>query len=94
MLIDGMPVNDASDPDAQFNFGVDTLGDIERIEVIRGPMAALYGSGAIGGVINLIMRKGTQEGMHVTGDLAGGYPAQIRGIVNASGIDGPVDYLR
>jgi vitamin B12 transporter len=92
VLIDGMPVNDASDPDAQFNFGVDTLGDIERIEVIRGPMAALYGSGAIGGVINLIMRKGTQEGVHVTGDLAGGYPAQIRGIVNASGIEGPVDY--
>src|SRR6185437_5511475 len=74
VLIDGMPINDSSDPNAQFNFGVDTLGDVERIEIIRGPMAALYGSGAVGGVINLIMRKGTQQGVHVTGDLAGGYP--------------------
>ena len=40
VLLDGMPINDASDPDGAFNFGVDTLGDIERIEVVRGPMAA------------------------------------------------------
>jgi vitamin B12 transporter len=92
VLIDGMPINDPSDPGAQFNFGVDTLGDVERIEIIRGPMAALYGSGAVGGVINLIMRKGHEPGMHVTGDLAGGYPAQIRGILNGSGIAGPLDY--
>jgi vitamin B12 transporter len=92
VLIDGMPINDPSDPGAQFNFGVDTLGDVERIEIVRGPMAALYGSGAIGGVINLIMRTGHEPGVHITGDLAGGYPAQVRGIVNGSGIEGPVDY--
>ena len=76
---DGMPINDAADPHGAFNFGVDTLADVERIEVIRGPMAALYGSGAIGGVINLITRTGTQPGVHCHGDLAGGYPAQVRG---------------
>ena len=92
VLRDGMPLNDASDSSGAFNFGVDTLADVERIEVIRGPMAALYGSGAIGGVINLISRQGTQQGLHITGDLAGGYPRQIQGYVNASGIDGPFDY--
>ena len=92
VLLDGMPINDASGAGAAFNFGVDTLGDIERIEVVRGPMAALYGSNAIGGVINLISRKGTQPGFHLNGDLAGGYPAQIKGSINASGITGPVDY--
>ena len=56
VLRDGMPINDPSDPGGAFNFGVDTLADVERIEIIRGPMAALYGSGAIGGVINLITR--------------------------------------
>ena len=92
VLLDGMPINDASQSGAAFNFGVDTLGDIERIEVVRGPMAAVYGASAIGGVINLITRRGTQPGVHFTGDLAGGYPAQIRGTVNASGVSGPFDY--
>jgi vitamin B12 transporter len=92
VLRDGMPLNDASDSSGAFNFGVDTLADVERIEVIRGPMAALYGSGAIGGVINLISRQGHEPGPHVTGELAGGYPRQIEGNANASGIDGPLDY--
>ena len=64
VLRDGMPINDASDPTGAFNFGIDTLADVERIEIIRGPMAALYGSGAIGGVINLISRRGTEPGVH------------------------------
>ncbi len=63
VLRDGMPLNDASDSSGAFNFGVDTLADVERIEVIRGPMAALYGSGAIGGVINLISRQGHEPGL-------------------------------
>ncbi len=92
VLRDGMPLNDASDASGAFNFGVDTLADVERIEVIRGPMAALYGSGAIGGVINLISRRGHEPGFHVTGELAGGYPKQMEGNVNASGIEGPFDY--
>jgi vitamin B12 transporter len=92
VLRDGMPLNDASDSSGAFNFGVDTLADVERIEVIRGPMAALYGSGAIGGVINLISRQGHEPGIHVTGDLSGGYPKQVLGNVNASGIQGPLDY--
>ncbi len=92
VLRDGMPLNDASDSSGAFNFGVDTLADVERIEVIRGPMAALYGSGAIGGVINLISRQGHEPGFHLTGELAGGYPKQIEGNANASGIQGPFDY--
>ncbi|HVC63798.1 MAG TPA: TonB-dependent receptor [Acetobacteraceae bacterium] len=92
VLRDGMPINDAADSSGAFNFGVDTLADVERIEIIRGPMAALYGSGAIGGVINLITRRGTRPGMHWEGDLSGGYPAQIRGSAVASGVEGPVDY--
>ena len=43
VLRDGMPVNDPSDPGGAFNFGVDMLDDIERIEVVRGPMSACMG---------------------------------------------------
>jgi vitamin B12 transporter len=92
VLRDGMPINDAAESSGAFNFGVDTLADVGRIEIIRGPMAALYGSGAIGGVINLITRRGTEPGIHWEGDLSGGYPAQIRGSLMASGVDGPFDY--
>ena len=92
VLRDGMPITDAAETTGAFNFGVDTLADVERIEVIRGPMAALYGSGAIGGVINLISRRGTEPGVHWTGDLAGGYPALVRGSVSATGVEGPLDF--
>ncbi len=92
VLRDGMPINDAADPSGAFNFGIDTISDIERIEVVRGPMAALYGSGAIGGVINLISRRVTEPGPHLTVDLSGGYPAQVRGAVAATGLAGPIDY--
>lgn len=92
VLRDGMPINDAAGTGGAFNFGVDTLADVQRIEIIRGPMAALYGSGAIGGVINLITRRGTDPGAHWDFDLSGGYPAQVRGSAVASGIEGPLDY--
>ena len=61
VLRDGMPITDASDEDGAFRFGYDTVSDIGRIEIIRGPMASLYGSGAIGGVINLISRRGPNQ---------------------------------
>ncbi|WP_325601999.1 TonB-dependent receptor plug domain-containing protein [Rhodopila sp.] len=93
VLRDGMPINDAADVNGGYtNFSTETLADVERIEVIRGPMASLYGSGAVGGVINIISRRGTQPGMHWEGDIAGGYPAAIRGSVSATGVEGPIDY--
>ena len=92
VLRDGMPINDPSEATGAFNFGVDTLSDIERIEIIRGPMAALYGSGAIGGVINLISRRGAAGGPRWQFDLAAGLPQQIRGTVVASGVEGNFDY--
>ena len=92
VLRDGMPINDGAEATGAFNFGVDTLADVERIEIVRGPMAALYGSGAIGGVINLISRQGRKEGPHWTADVSGGYPAQVRGAFGAGGVTGPIDY--
>ena len=92
VLRDGMPINDGSNPGGAFNFGVDRLSDIERIEVVRGAMASVYGSGAMGGVINLISRRGTEPGLHVEADLAGGAPSQILGSAVLSGIQDRFDY--
>ncbi len=58
VLIDGVRVNDPASTGADFDFALFSLGNVERIEIIKGPQSGLYGSDAIGGVINIIMRKG------------------------------------
>ncbi|GHT70693.1 ligand-gated channel [Bacteroidia bacterium] len=51
--------------------------DAERVEVIRGPASLLYGSNAMGGVINIITRKATENGIHGRGRfLYGSYNTQ------------------
>ncbi len=56
VLIDGIEVNDPFDN--EFNFAGLMADDIERIEVIRGQQSALYGSDAIGGVVNIVTARG------------------------------------
>jgi vitamin B12 transporter len=58
VLFDGIRLNDPSSPTSAFDAGQDTLGDIARVEVVQGPMSAVFGSDAIGGVINMIPRRG------------------------------------
>lgn len=59
VLVNGQPVNDPSSPSDAFNFADMTTENIDRIEVVRGPQSALYGSQAMGGVINIITKKGS-----------------------------------
>jgi vitamin B12 transporter len=54
VLIDGIRLNDPTTPDNSFNFGNLLVGDISRIEILRGPQSVLWGSQAIGGVVNLL----------------------------------------
>jgi vitamin B12 transporter len=54
VLIDGVKVNDPSDPGSSYDFSNLATGDVARIEVLRGPQSTLYGSEAIGGVVNII----------------------------------------
>lgn len=62
VLIDGIKVNDPSNADKQFNFANISIVDIERVEVLKGSQSVLYGSDAIGGVINIITKKGENRG--------------------------------
>jgi vitamin B12 transporter len=56
VLIDGVEAGDPSQDDA-VNWGTLTSDDIERIEVIKGPQSALYGSDAVSGVVNITTRR-------------------------------------
>ncbi|MDG1437517.1 MAG: TonB-dependent receptor, partial [Emcibacteraceae bacterium] len=62
LLVDGIQLNDASAPGGAFNFATLDTYNIARIEVLRGPQSILYGSDAIGGVINIVTKTG-EEGL-------------------------------
>jgi len=63
-LIDGCRVNTSTDINARF--GLVAPADIERIEVLKGPISALYGSGSTGGVVNVITKNGALAGQPET----------------------------
>ncbi|OYX91885.1 MAG: hypothetical protein B7Y76_13585, partial [Sphingobacteriia bacterium 35-40-5] len=59
ILIDGIPVNDASEISGEYNISSIAIENIERIEILKGGNSTLYGSDAVAGVINVITRKGS-----------------------------------
>lgn len=63
MLINGKRVSSGGAlwRGSDFDFSSVPLNSIQRIEIVRGPMAALYGSDAIGGVVNIITKQPTQK---------------------------------
>ena len=60
-LIDGVKLNDPAAPGGGFNFGNLLVGNIDRIEVLRGSQSVLWGSQAIGGVVNIITLAPTND---------------------------------
>jgi outer membrane cobalamin receptor len=62
VLVDGLQVNDPTNTrGGSFDFANVDIASIERIEIIRGPESAVYGSDAMAGVINIITRRPTRQ---------------------------------
>jgi vitamin B12 transporter len=62
VLINGVAANDIGDQlGGAFNFSTLDLDAVERVDIYRGPLSAVYGSEAIGGVINIILRSPAEE---------------------------------
>ena len=88
-LIDGIKINDPSQPGGGFNFGNLLIGNIARIEVLRGAQSVLWGSQAIGGVVNMITRQPTDQ-VAINARAEGGWHETGQGFANVSGKVGPV----
>ena len=91
VLVDGIDVSDPSSLEDTFDFGQFLTQDIERIEVLRGPQSGLYGSDAIGGVINIITRSGSGPAQ-LTASVQGGSFDTFNQSAGISGSDGGFHY--
>ena len=60
------------------NLGIMGLANVERIEIIRGPSAVQYGSSALGGVINIITKRGTEDKPYFSVEAGGGSDGLVR----------------
>jgi vitamin B12 transporter len=87
VLLDGIPLNQ---PGGYSDLSNLTTADIERIEVVRGPQSALYGSDAIAGVVQIFTRKPDEETSrpHAELTLETGSYSQLR---SSGGIHGHRD---
>lgn len=88
-LIDGVKLNDPSSTGSGFNFGNLLTGNISRIEVVRGSQSVLWGSQAIGGVVNIITREPADDlAFNANAEYGWRNTGQVVG--NVSGKFGPV----
>lgn len=89
VVIDGAIVNSPSN--GAFNFANLTAENIERIEILRGAQSMLWGSDAIGGVINIITKRGAGK-LAASAFVEYGSFATIREGGSVSGASGPWDF--
>lgn len=91
VLFDGVRIDDPSTPESVFDAGQDTLGDARSIEIVQGPLSALYGSGALGGVVNILPRRGGEGALNPRLEIAGG---SFDTLTANAGADGTLDRFR
>lgn len=91
IFVDGVPVNE---PGGTFSFSNFTSLNVDRIEVVRGPQSALFGSDALGSTVQVFTRRGEVEDQrpHFGLSLEGGNHHTINGRASVSGEAGRFDY--
>ncbi|WP_380872232.1 TonB-dependent receptor [Sphingomonas sp. DBB INV C78] len=89
VVIDGVKLNDPSSTGGGFNFANLLVGDAERIEVLRGPQSILWGSQAIGGVVNIVTAE-PQEDLEASFDIEAGSRETVNARAALGGRTGPL----
>ena len=75
ILLDGFPLISGDNGDIKFD--VMPVGDVERVEIVKGAGSALYGTGALGGVVSMFTSSPTEE-LSISGRLYGGLYTDLR----------------
>jgi outer membrane cobalamin receptor len=89
VLIDGVPVNAAG---GLFDFSALTPENVDRVELVRGPRSALFGSDAMTSVVHVITRRGSTERPELELSAEGGSFDFHREAARLSGLAGRIDY--
>jgi vitamin B12 transporter len=86
VIIDGVKLNDPSSTGGGYNFANLLTGDIDRIEILRGAQSTLWGSQAIGGVVNITTAEPSRP-FEVSAEAEGGTDSTGYGRLSAGGAD-------
>ena len=84
VLIDGVEANDPAGDDG-FAFEHLTTADVDRIEIVRGPMSALWGTDALAGVVNIITTRNAATPTEVYGEAGNHGTFRVGGAASAAG---------
>ena len=90
VLVDGQRISSASSGTASLEFL--SIDQIERVEVVRGSRSSLYGSDAIGGVIQIFTRRGSDHSVQPYARLAAGTHSTYERTLGVSGGDAATRY--
>lgn len=103
IIIDGVPVTDASGVNLEYDLRYISAEQVESIEVMKGAASTLYGSGAATGVINITLKKASKKeltgnsyfslGTQTTADNVNYQPQDFNQGISMNGTIGKVDYL-
>jgi vitamin B12 transporter len=83
VMIDGVEVSETAS--GEFDFGSLLVDDIDRIEILRGPQSAFWGSNATAGVVNIITKRGERNGLAVNARTEAGTDGTFLGGVSLRG---------
>lgn len=92
VLLDGVKLNDATNTrGGSFDLATLDIDNIERIEIVRGPVSVVYGADAVSGVVNIITRRGSKRSAEDVEFWLGSF-GYGRVLLQANGVHGESDY--
>ena len=91
VVLDGVKLSDPASPDGSFNLGNLLTGDAARLEILRGPQSTVWGSQAIGGVVNIVTTLPTKP-LEGSFDVEGGSRDTVDARAGVGGKDGRVTW--